>query len=412
MESPGVSEILEKYEDSLLALQQTVVFKSVTEYFFEGAFPPDTFPARRVLIGNHRRDHDRLDLILVRMSFDSIADDEPSDYDKRREMAIHYHMGWEVDAAGESPTLITCETRKDDSYRSILYLSEYGATLDGIIPNDEFKNIPEIIREASSMKLRQEMETIDGHATFVLDAQTKYGRYVLWIDPEYGYNPRRITASKDIEEGLDPFEEGTRPGSLMTGEEITVDSIRIEKVDNVFVPTSANIARYRTFADGQWTRIRVVEKRSDFDFNPDFDSLGAFAMDIPKGVKIRNKDVPSLELVWQDGQIRPAGDDLVATDKVVSPDQILVDDESVADSGEESGTRQSMKSVQTRPTVATDPNVRTTAIDDGVDRGTSGRKSISSIWLIVLMIVGLLAVAGVHVSLHRRRFGNHSSDSM
>lgn len=66
----------------------------------------------------------------------------------------------------------------------------------GYLAEDKGTGIVEILRTASDIKLRPAQEVIDGAATWVLEADSDYGEYRLWIDPAAGYSARRVQVIK------------------------------------------------------------------------------------------------------------------------------------------------------------------------------------------------------------------------
>lgn len=53
-----------------------------------------------------------------------------------------------------------------------------------------------VLSEARSISVRDETEKINGVDCFVIDADTKCGKYKVWIDPEHGYNIAKIELQK------------------------------------------------------------------------------------------------------------------------------------------------------------------------------------------------------------------------
>ena len=57
-------------------------------------------------------------------------------------------------------------------------------------------SLESLLLGARTVEPRGELEKIGGSPCHVLDADTEYGRYVLWIDPAHGYNIARVEETK------------------------------------------------------------------------------------------------------------------------------------------------------------------------------------------------------------------------
>ena len=149
-----------------------------------------------------------------------------------------------------------------------------------------------LLRETPDLKVRPEAEDVDGHRCYVLERSVSSGYMHLWIDPEAGYNIRRIVHEQKLD-----FEI----------HETTVDDIEIRLVEGAWVPMSASYRLVDRNPDGTVTsESTATYRRTQLEFDPDFESVDAFEMDgIPNGAHVGNADSPDSDYTWQDGELVP-----------------------------------------------------------------------------------------------------------
>lgn len=167
-------------------------------------------------------------------------------------------------------------------------------------------SIAEVMQHGPSLKLRDEMESINGHQTYVLEAQTEQDTYVLWLDPEYGFNPRKVEMRRVLE---------GEPESSESERHLLIDGVNIEKVDGKYIIMSADIRYNREDPDGG-EKQRSYEysiKRANVNYNPDFDSvIEDFWKGVPDGTPVFYQDERRFQGVkyeWVNGQVRPKVDE-------------------------------------------------------------------------------------------------------
>jgi len=172
----------------------------------------------------------------------------------------------------------------------------------------------QVVRESGVARLRPRQEDVAGYACQVIDAKTVRGAYTLWLDPDAGYQIRRALVVRkpgDLWFDKPLASEGT--DFTTTGIELNVQDIQIDKIDGHFVSIQGSLEKKWFFGSGgKFDSYREVAKRSNLQFNPDFQRLGAFVMDgIPDGTRISNMDrdgpLAGLTLVWRHGDVVIAG---------------------------------------------------------------------------------------------------------
>jgi hypothetical protein len=300
---------------------QTIHFKGKTNLRFEGDFKNDIFPAERVVEGEDYRDG-----IGLRSGIKIIRHDMKQDSSISSSTVIQTVVDSSRMISFESPEGIAPDSvaiRKVGSLGTRTFDSYWGngEVLNGQLSGQNGQTTPEILETATTMAVKEEMEEVNGHKTWVLGADTPHGKITLWIDPECGYNPRRILLEQtgdDIHNGKPlstpppPLPFGgvsSRPHSRMVRFEELADNIEIEKVNDVFIPVGCSTRTSEFYENGEETHLKSTHKRTHIDLNPDFDAIGAFVLDVPNGTPVHDLDFQAVSYVWQDGTYVPMVDE-------------------------------------------------------------------------------------------------------
>lgn len=318
--SPRAEELLAAFEDSLDRMKRAVAFDAETHLVLEGAFNRDVMPTKETITARIRRRGEWLDSFIVeKPTYVPDIPRIPVEGTRRRRR---------ICAAGERkkykafdddrPKWLVIDTADEvNDVAGVYGMLPAGRYLDGYAKGDDALFLPEAMRNGT-LRLREEMEIIDGHRTYVLESESDYGKKVVWIDPEYGHCARRIVMQKT--EGhlygrkplgtppkpLHPRMISKEPHVALTGMEIEVRTTRIEQVDGVYVPVEARITESKSYANGQSTRKTALHRRSNIDIDPDFEKIGAFVIDVPNGTPIRFLDErggSGVEFEWRDGNV-------------------------------------------------------------------------------------------------------------
>ena len=130
--------------------------------------------------------------------------------------------------------------------------------------------------EAKHISVRPEPEIINGSVCFVVEAETKRGKITVWLDSEHGYHPARIKVK------MGTGDNAGDPGSprILTKEdeaEYTLDNVRFEKVEGLWVPMEADSIRHVIqgivdSSEGDQTHFKFTK----ITLNPDHVALNSF----------------------------------------------------------------------------------------------------------------------------------------
>jgi len=162
----------------------------------------------------------------------------------------------------------------------------------------DYKRVDSILRDADSISVRDNMQSINGSDCYVIDAITRHGKYTLWIDPEHGYNIAKAIARKTRG---DFFSHGI----LKKKERIhfTLKNVRFRKIDGLWIPMEADTYSSQTWSKGEFWKSSGHINRTEFILNPDHDALGSFLPDdILDGAKIYSiNGVRTRGYTWRNG---------------------------------------------------------------------------------------------------------------
>jgi peroxiredoxin len=166
------------------------------------------------------------------------------------------------------------------------------AFLDGFIVGFEGNHYAGALLTSAEMTLGEEMEEIDGHPCYVVEASRhKDDKCVFWIDPAAGYSLRKVVIL------------GTDPAGSSNFVKFRVYDVQLEQVDGAWFPIAGAAEWRMASSDGRLSTIKYDVRRPNVIRNPDLAALGAFQMDLPDGTKV-DMDGSHQRYVWLDGDIQ------------------------------------------------------------------------------------------------------------
>jgi hypothetical protein len=389
---PDIEEILSSYEGSIAninSMMESCAFETKAEHKVLGIRGLIQTTDNIVFI----RDKNRFDVTKDVLHFDeedNVKDNVTAVKNIRfRQVmngkeSLYYHN---ANPQKPPPHVRLSITNAEETKKSYAILGEIRA-LDGYLPGDGGTSLAKILRGASSLRLRDTMEAVEGHEVHVMEAKTPHGDYTLWIDPEYGFMPRRITVCKTDNDLLDGkpvntyLTGGSSPDDHLQRSTTTIDSIEIKKIVDIFLPVAGKITNTLTYSSGKKITFTSNHKRTNIDFNPDFQAINAFIMDVPNGTRVFHKLIPQIRFKWMNGSAVVDIDDVLleAIDNVVQ--KIM------------SETRP--KPVVTARKTEVPRDESPTIVDvqtDVVETQTDVPSGSSSLLVPVLMVIGLLIFA-------------------
>jgi len=326
VQQPSVSDLLAKYRMTQDSLQSFVAESVDTTTSTDSANPGSVRLNRET--SEFRFDGDRVDF-LTHMWSDLYASDQPTPIEK----AAYRNFIWDSESFFQYKR-DNKVANTDWAFRStsrhripnLISVAYRGAPLMGIFFGDD-KRVDSILQQADTMSLRNNMEVVGGSDCYIIDAVTQYGKYAVWIDPQHGYNIAKAEVQKkgtDLAWSDNPLNgrekqpQGKRiyvgsnpPPTEKKALSFSIENVRFEKVNNVWVPMEADYQYIKTYQGNRAITVKRHHKRTKIDLEPDFETLGAFVPDIPEGTKVLLEGVPGIEYEWFNGKARAKIDDLV-----------------------------------------------------------------------------------------------------
>lgn len=156
-----------------------------------------------------------------------------------------------------------------------------GEALDGYLAGD-LQPLPQVLREAKSVKVRPETEVVGDTPCVVVEATSKHGLYTLWLDESDDATLRKAEVVKnngDQYKDLPKLGKMTVDGAPVRRTHFTMDNVAVEKINGKSVPVSARMETTYTLNDGRTQTIRREHTRSGMDLDPDFVAIGAFDLE-------------------------------------------------------------------------------------------------------------------------------------
>jgi len=175
--------------------------------------------------------------------------------------------------------------------------------LAGYIGSDE--RLDAILRKADRISVRKTTEKVGGSECFVIDADTRCGRYKVWLDPEHGFHPAKLLH----EAGEGDYSDRHLMAKGDSAKEY-LKNVRFEKVGDVWVPMEADSGSDLRSARGDFNKDNYHYKRTKIVLNPDHNKLGSFDdplenpsndPELTNGTRVRINFLP-MQYTWQDGK--------------------------------------------------------------------------------------------------------------
>ena len=268
-----------------------------------------------LLVYDQRWDGDRIDVAYKRYLV--TRDQKRLEYDKRgiwtgkqfQWRQQYVPPGWQ-----ERDPVYAAGSIYNTRAKRLITAPQSGAFLSGILVGDS-RHVSSVLEESDELILKEQMETVHDSLCYVIEGQTPNGYYKVWIDPAHGFNVRKAIIKKESNDLYfgESIGSGTAKEHVFVGCHIELDDVYIEKIGDYYVPVSGTFVNTLRYSDGKTKQTRWTSEISNIQFNPDFESIGAFVMDgIPEGTSINMEGMPGLRYVWSDaGFIVDIGLDII-----------------------------------------------------------------------------------------------------
>ncbi|MHC4351736.1 MAG: hypothetical protein ACYS0H_03375 [Planctomycetota bacterium] len=307
-QAASVPELLQRYTQALDATESfTDAYEEVSDYSYRMPDGSRVAKGRRFARGQHRADGARLYMQNYYWGdFNPKLMDLPES-DSRYNLRIeadgrHYNHSTAVNDPRVKGTAALQPAHQD---KAAITIGTYSG-IYGFLGSDE--RLDAVLRGAKRISMRPTTETVSGVACHVIDADTRYGQYTVWLDPVHGYNAakvtRKATGGHRENQWLMPKGDHARGAVVIT---------RFERVGSMWVPAEAD--QETVYTSGElFRRSSNRYKRSNIVLNPDHDKLGSFDNplehpandpELKNGRRVRITTPGSVKVKgsWQDGKV-------------------------------------------------------------------------------------------------------------
>jgi len=149
----------------------------------------------------------------------------------------------------------------------------------------DYERVDLVLRTSENISVREKKEKAGASDCYVINAVVRNrGRYTLWIDPEHGYN---IAQARIIRGEKDEI-WGEKPKRIKLKAVDSINNVRFEKIDDLWVPAEAYIELDRKWDDGEFSNEKGHYKLVEFLLDPDHEALGSFdrGNDVKNGAEV------------------------------------------------------------------------------------------------------------------------------
>ncbi len=222
-----------------------------------------------------------------------------------------FHYGHNKHTRGQTSGTLTYSEHRPPGWDNFRNKSD--AFYLGYLGNDSRIDIN--LKNAKKIFVRRKPEIINGSVCYVVEADTAYGDYTVWLDSAHGFQPARIEGSSGDGDILNVTKFQPPPDKRVEGKEtFVIDNIAFKKVQGVWIPVEGRMTshiewpKYGFFVDDE-----INFKTKEIVFNPDHDALNSFAdpmknpeldPELVNGTRVR-LGRENLKCVWRDGKAIP-----------------------------------------------------------------------------------------------------------
>ena len=185
------------------------------------------------------------------------------------------------------------------------------------------------LKNARAISVRSEPEYINGSLCYVIEADTAYGDYTIWLDAEHGYQPARIEGSRRGDDIVNLTMHQPPPEKKPEARDsVVIEEITFKAVQGVWVPVSGRMKKHIEWPKHRfYTKDDMHFKVTEILLHPDHDALESFAdpmkdptldPELVNGTKVRlGKE--RLRCLWRRGKTFDDSGNPVDLQKVALP---------------------------------------------------------------------------------------------
>ncbi len=167
-----------------------------------------------------------------------------------------------------------------------------------------------LLDESKILSVRPRTAKVNGVDCYVIDADTRRGKYTVWIDPKHGHQTARVAVARRMgDEAL--YKPGYKLSFADDSIDATVDYLRFQNVDGAWVAVETKHRYNRIFGGTrQFYRCHSRVRTTSVQLNPDHEALRSFEpRDVLDGAMVYDSEWWGKEgagcLVWRKGELIP-----------------------------------------------------------------------------------------------------------
>jgi hypothetical protein len=162
------------------------------------------------------------------------------------------------------------------------------------------RSVYDLLKEAPNPRIHDEVAKVMGQDTYLVDADTPYGTVQAWIAPELDYNCLRWQIVKGPRQF---YRDGAFVNDGFTKLTAVFEAERVERIDGHHIVTQAQFDYRVENNDTMLSRSTYHFGLTNIDLTPDYEALGAFAIQLPEGTTVSDADDSTVQYRWTDGQL-------------------------------------------------------------------------------------------------------------
>ncbi len=211
----------------------------------------------------------------------------------------------DADEAGpnRSPRAFLWGPSRDRIQRDRSEDATYGGPLVGRYFGSDHHSVYDLLKGASNVTLHDAATKILDYDAYLLHADTRYGVVRAWISPDAGNNCLKWEIAKAQSQF---YRDGATTNDPFTDWVAAYEAEAVEQVDCRYITTQAKFRMTVTDRDTQLSASTYRYKLTNVDFDPDYEAMGAFQIQLPEGTLVFDKDFPGVRYRWIDGQLQNA----------------------------------------------------------------------------------------------------------
>jgi hypothetical protein len=176
----------------------------------------------------------------------------------------------------------------------------HGGAVAGRLFGSNGRSVYDLLKETPNPQLHDEATKMMGYDTYLVEANTLYGTVKAWIAPDLDYNCLRWQLVK----GPQQFHrDGSFVNDGFTKLTAVLEAKRVERIDGHYIVTQGQFDYRVENGDTLLSHSTYRYSLTNVDLTPDYEALGAFAIQLPEGTVVVDEDKPGIRYRWTGGQL-------------------------------------------------------------------------------------------------------------